>query len=173
MLNIDSVPRPFVKLFPNETPTHGILAAFLTHGDPQLLKEWDPWRRTWPSLQSFKDCLPMLWAEANSALLPPAITGTWNAFSGDPQDMDHDYESTYQNIIPQQRKRFRMAWERVLTVFPDTDWDTFAYNWLVINTRSFYYVPAEREVPLEWNDAVGLVPIADYFNHAENEVSRS
>lgn len=107
MLNIDSVPRSFVKLFPVETPIHGILAAFLTHGDPKLLKKWDTWRNTWPNLQSFRDCMPMLWAEANSALLPPSTTGSWNTFSGDPLVVDHNHETTYQNVLPQQQERLR------------------------------------------------------------------
>lgn len=63
MLTIDCVPRAFVELFPERTSIDGILAAFLTHGEPHILTKWDAWRRTWPSLQSFSDCMPILWLE--------------------------------------------------------------------------------------------------------------
>lgn len=182
MLTIDSVPRTFTELFPKRTPIHGILAAFLTHGESDFLEKWNAWHSTWPSLQSFKDSMPILWPEflqsskcmahkeigVDYGLLPPAFS-----FSGTISKIPlaNDTEQIYQNILENQKKRLQAAWECVLQQFPNTNWETFCYNWLIINTRSFYYVTSGQDEPEDWNDAVGLVPIADYFNHADDAVS--
>ncbi|KAJ6065264.1 hypothetical protein N7444_000917 [Penicillium canescens] len=142
MLTIDCVPREFVDRFPHEASIHGILAAFLTHGDAGLLDYWAAWRKIWPSRQHFQESLPVLWSES-------------------PGD-------TYQNVLGKQQKRLHDAWEHVLSVFPTTDWSLFSYHWLILNTRSFYYVSPGKEPPDDWNDAIGLVPFGDYLNHADN-----
>jgi hypothetical protein len=36
-----------------------------------------------------------------------------------------------------------------------------------VNTRSFYWIGLGQEAPEDPNDAMGLVPFADYFNHAD------
>ncbi|OJJ83430.1 uncharacterized protein ASPGLDRAFT_74880 [Aspergillus glaucus CBS 516.65] len=141
MLTIDSVPQTFTELFPKRTPIHRILAAFLTHGESYFLEKWNAWHSTWPSLQSFRDCMPILW---------PEFLQSSKIFS------------------KTKKKRIQIAWECVLQQFPDTNWEIFCYNWLIINTRSFYYVTPGQDEPEDWNDAVGLVPIADYFNHADD-----
>jgi hypothetical protein len=57
MLTIDRVPKSFVDRLPNATSTHAILAAFLTHGDTEELRELDPWRTVASSLFSiFRRC---------------------------------------------------------------------------------------------------------------------
>ncbi|KAL4918664.1 hypothetical protein BDW62DRAFT_200555 [Aspergillus aurantiobrunneus] len=179
MLTIDSIPQPFLERFPKETSIHGILAAFLTHGGSEALAKWDAWRTTLPTLQAFRDRMPLLWLENPLSsknldyqhsgmfnVLPPAASGVWNSISKDPEAGDTD--SVYQNILPKQQARLKRAWECTLRAFPDTDWDTFCHNWLIINTRSFYYVSPGTGDPEDWNDAVGLVPFADYFNHADD-----
>lgn len=181
MLTIDCVPKTFVELFPDSTSTHAILAAFLTHGDTSLLAKWKGWRDSWPDIQSFRSCMPISWGNplestlvdggelgTNHYPLPPAASGFWNVTEDD--STRNGPEDIYQNILPKQKRRMLSAWQCVLQAFPDTDWDLFSYHWFIINTRSFYYVTPGEEEPEDWNDAVGLVPIADYFNHASDEV---
>lgn len=183
MLTIDSVPKTFVELFPQETSIHGILAAYLTHGDASSLAKWKEWHDTWPDPQFFKDSMPVSWVSelqsASSAyqnsgtschLLPPAASGSWNTEGESTPSFKP--ETIYQNILPKQRKRLHSAWESILQAFPGTDWNTFRYHWFIVNTRSFYYVTPGKDEPEDWNDAVGLVPIADYFNHANDPVSQ-
>jgi hypothetical protein len=183
MLSIDSIPSSFVELFPSGTSIHGILAAYLTHGDPKTLKELDAWRNVWPSWQELEASTPILWPahlrrsnssfeeedESRPSLLPPSISGLWNSFEKVPVGVD--YDTRYQNMLAQEEKRLRHAWERVVTVFPETEWKTFTYYWLIINSRSFYYVSPGKEAPEDWNDAIAMVPYADYFNHEDNAVS--
>ncbi|PYH96201.1 ribosomal N-lysine methyltransferase [Aspergillus ellipticus CBS 707.79] len=182
MLTIDSIPGSFTSRFPPGTSIHGIMAAFLTHGDPALLAALDPWRKVWPSYEEFADCMPVLWPEhlrvSNSSyeptnseserkvLLPPSISGLWNSFSKEPVGVD--YDTRYQNLLSQQEKRLKDAWTHVRTAFPETKWETFAYYWCIINSRSFYYVSPGEDEPEDWNDAIGMVPFADYFNHVDD-----
>jgi hypothetical protein len=189
MLTIDSISPSFVELFPEQTPVQGILAAFLTCGDVGTLKKFDSWRKVLPGRSEFEECMPILWPErlrrSNSAfqtggettsssagvasLLPPSASGLWNSMRKRPVDVA--YESRYQNLLAQQEKRLQQAWKNVRSVFPDMDWDAFSLNWLILNTRSFYYVTPGEKRPEEWNDAIGLVPFADYFNHSDTGVS--
>ncbi|KAK9617800.1 hypothetical protein V6Z94_004856 [Aspergillus fumigatus] len=180
MITIDSIPATFTKQFPPGTSIHGILAAFLTEGDHEFLKRWDLWRKVWPSRKDFEDSMPILWPEelrrSNSEfqkapcerpfLLPPSASGIWNSFKT--SQRDRKFESKSQNLLAQQEKRLQDAWRNVLTVFPNMDWDKFSFHWLILNTRSFYYVKPGQEPPEDWNDAIGLVPFADYFNHSDD-----
>ncbi|PYH85959.1 ribosomal N-lysine methyltransferase [Aspergillus uvarum CBS 121591] len=190
MLTIDSIPASFVEQFPSGASIHCILAAFLSHGDASLLQELEPWRKVWPNFREFEDTMPVLWPEhlrrSNSAfekatsdsssetssstappsLLPPSISGLWNSFQQEPVGVD--YETRYQNLLAQQENRLQAAWAHVRKVYPEIEWSTFAYYWSVINSRSFYYVSPGKEEPEDWNDAIAMVPFADYFNHDDD-----
>lgn len=177
MLNIDSIPREFVDRFPSGTSIHGILAAFLTLGDPELLDRWALWRKIWPSQQDFHDSLPLLWPGTTGASsecqipLPPSFSSKWNSSLVSP--CGESDEDTYQNVLTHQAKRLQDSWEQVLHVFPNTDHAVFLYSWFILNTRSFYYISPTNGPPEDWNDAIGLVPFADYMNHTDNAVSTS
>lgn len=194
MLSIDSIPASFVNLFDGNISLHGLLAAFLTHGDPEILRKYDFWKATWPKLRDFEDGTPILWPKelggrglknspnktANSEhssrsspsetiTLPPSASGVWNTFRKKP--LVEEYQTKHQNLLVQQEKRLRDAWRDVTAVFPDTDWETFSYYWLIVNTRSFYYLMPGEEPPEDTNEAMAMVPFADYFNHIDSAVS--
>jgi hypothetical protein len=172
MFTIDSVPLSFVRRFSEGTSLHTILATFLTHGDPIVLKRWEIWRQVWPSRHDFEETLPLLWSKASPAsksLLPPSVSGSWSPSKKGA--VDTAYEHRYTDILSHQEKRLQDAWRDVVSVFPDTNWDIFSYNWLILNTRSFFYVSPGKSEPEDWNDAIALVPFADYFNHDDNAVS--
>jgi hypothetical protein len=175
MLNIDSIPREFVDRFPSGTSIHGILAAFLTLGDPKLLDRWALWRKIWPSQQDFDKSLPLMWPGTTGTSsdyqipLPPSFSGKWKSSLASP--CGENDEDTYQNVLTHQAKRLQDSWEQISRVCPYTDYSVFRYNWFILNTRSFYYVSPTSGPPKDWNDAVGLVPFADYMNHTDNAVS--
>lgn len=184
ILTLDHVPETFRTQFPEETGTQAILAAFLTHGDEDELEKYQLWFKTWPTRQDFEDSLPILWPKELGGLtwpespdpnlaslpnfLPPCISGQWNSIL--PGSRIKAYESEHQNLIAMQEHRLRKSWENVIAVVPDTDWRTFSYYWLILNTRSFYWVAPDQEPPEDRNNAMGLLPFADYFNHADIEV---
>lgn len=152
MITINSIPASFIKQFPTGTSVHGILAAFLTEGDYEFLKSWGLWRKIGQSRKDFEDSMPILWPEtlrrSNSEFqkspcerpfwLPPSASGIWNLFES--SQKDRKFEPKSQNLLAQQEKRLQDAWRNVLTVSPNMDWDKFSFHWLILNTRSFYYV---------------------------------
>lgn len=159
------------------------MAAYLTHGSEQELSKYDLWRKAWPTRQDFEDSLPMLWPTALGGLtwpdndpatrtqpnvLPPCISGRWNTIQKDPSTKK--YETEHQNLLAGQEQRLGKAWADVTTVLPETDWRSFSYHWLILNTRSFYWVAPDQEPPEDRNDAMALLPFADYFNHSDVEV---
>jgi hypothetical protein len=115
------------------------------------------------------------------ALLPPSISGLRNSMldplntpapnSQTNSEQSCPYETRYQNLLPRQEKRLYDTYYSIRSVFPETDWKAVAYNWAIINSRSFYYVSPGKNEPSDWNDAIGMVPFADYFNHRDDAVS--
>ncbi|CBF78584.1 hypothetical protein AN7340.2 [Aspergillus nidulans FGSC A4] len=112
------------------------------------------------------------------ALLPPSISGLRNSMldplntpapnSQTNSEQSCPYETRYQNLLPRQEKRLYDTYYSIRSVFPETDWKAVAYNWAIINSRSFYYVSPGKNEPSDWNDAIGMVPFADYFNHRDD-----
>lgn len=172
MLTIDSIPPSFVRLFPKGTSIHGTLAAFLAHGNPELLQKWNAWQAVWPPRHDFEESMPILWtqttSQGNPLRLPPAASGLWS--SPDKRPVNNQNDTRFTNLLPQQEERLHKAWKDVVSVFPKTDWDIFSYYWLILNTRSFYYVTPGKPDPDDWNDAIALVPFADYMNHSDDTV---
>ncbi|KAJ5210385.1 hypothetical protein N7472_000524 [Penicillium cf. griseofulvum] len=183
MLRVEDISSTFINKLPEDIAVHAVLAAYLTHGAPDELSKYELWRKSWPSRKDFEDSMPILWPTAlggpqlltskddaptdseQPCLLPPSLSGRWNSLHPSPKM--RKYSSDYQNIISQQAQRLRKAWTDVISAFPDTNWETFSYNWLIVNTRSFYWMGDGQETPEDPNDAMGLVPFADYFNHAD------
>ncbi|KAG2416683.1 hypothetical protein HFD88_007899 [Aspergillus terreus] len=178
MVNIDTIPESFVRRLPAGASKHAIIAAYLTLEAP---KDLDAWRNVWPQWADFEESMPILWpahlrrsaskyqeehVSRGPKILPPAASGLWNTFSNDP--LEDDPVKEYQDLLAQQEERLTCAWDNVVAAFPDTDWETFVYHWLIVNSRSFYYVSPGKDVG-EWVDALTLVPFADYFNHANDD----
>jgi hypothetical protein len=189
MLTVDDIPTSFTEKFPEDTAVQGLLAAYLTHGEPEQLSKYDLWRNSWPSRQDIKDSMPILWPAALGGaqwprgkddipassekpnFLPPSISGLWHTLQPGPRTRKH--ASDYQNILSGQTQRLSKAWMDVTSAYPETNWEEFSYHWLIVNTRSFYWVGKGQETPEDPNDAMGLVPFADYFNHADVAVRAS
>lgn len=185
ILTMDNIPASFKDQFPEGTAVQAIIAAYLTHGSEEELSRFGLWRKTWPTRQDFEYSLPMLWPTALGGLtwpdtdttassiktnvLPPCISGSWNFFEKDAATKK--YETVHQNIFAGQEQRLGKAWADVTAALPDTDWRSFSYHWLILNTRSFYWVGPDQEPPEDRNDAMALLPFADYFNHSDIEVS--
>ncbi|OJJ50617.1 hypothetical protein ASPZODRAFT_11482 [Penicilliopsis zonata CBS 506.65] len=174
MLTVDSIPASFVARFPDGTPVHAILAAFLMYGDAHILTKWTAWYTVWPSRDEFEECMPILWTDSSQSksslqsILPPSVSGRWNSLRKKRGWDTHPYETRYQNLLGQQEERLERCWKVIGSVFPEADWDAFSYYWLIVNTRSFYYVMPGMNPPEDWNDALALVPFADYFNHDDD-----
>ena len=160
----------------NGLTTHGLLASFLAFGGNEMLP-YAPWRATWPSLPDFEDSMPILWPKIlRGALhckcdsevckgdffpLPPAIGGQWATSAT---------KATYcpeSRLLHKQEQKLKKAWAIISRIFPNSSFETYAYNWLLVNTRSFYYeLPGLKTQPAR-EDRMVLCPLVDYFNHAD------
>jgi hypothetical protein len=181
MLTTRRIPLSFKRKFPKDIAVHALLAAFLTLGDKEDLQKYELWRQVWPTRQDFEDSMPLLWPQSlrgpnpcsdegagQMNLLPPSVSGAWNTLRK--RKNEHEYETSHQDLLAQQEQRLHKAWSSVVSVFPDVDWEIYSYNWLIVNTRSFYFLMPGQKPPEDRNDAMALLPFADYFNHSDVEV---
>lgn len=86
----------------------------------------------------------MTWDPALQALLPPAA----------------------QSLLQNQQKKFKLDWCTVSSAFPEISKEDYHYAWLVVNTRTFYWIFPNAKKKLATDDCMALSPFADYFNHA-------
>lgn len=187
ILSVDMIPSSFKAEFPEAIASHALIAAWLTHRGPEELKDGTLWYNTWPTRKDFEDTMPLLWPLSvggvewpgdksakphgvvqNPNIIPPGISGRWNTFQ---KKRIIRNEQDHQNLMVLQERRLHKAFDDVCSARPDTEWHTFSYFWLILNTRSFYWVGPDQEAPKDRNEALALVPFADYFNHADVEVS--
>ncbi|KAJ5252381.1 hypothetical protein N7489_002791 [Penicillium chrysogenum] len=162
MLRVEDIPSTFIDKLPENIAVQALLAAYLTHGAPDELSKYELWRKSWPSRKDFEDSMPILWPTVLGGPQLPSSTDNDRTDSEQPSFLPRQFQGS--GI---QSQRLRKAWTDVISAFPDTNWETFSYNWLIVNTRSFYWIGEGQETPEDPNDAMGLVPFADYFNHAD------
>lgn len=190
LLTVDTIPPASKAKFEGIT-VHGLLASFLTFGDESLFNRYAPWEAVWPSPQDFNEIMPLLWpkritgydegyyppTEADKAAtrigpyyslrpLPPALSGVWTSFYQIECDKRAE-KGESQGLLPKQERKLRQDFERVFSAIPDANFQKYTYYWLIVNTRSFYYIPPGGEVPRNRDDAMALCPFVDYFNHAD------
>ena len=155
---------------------HGLLASFLTYSKDQHDVRYDAWRNTWPSMDDFKESMPILWKSSCSRLpdllLPPTIRDP--CITGrDSAPVQESGRPTDAYLLAQQRVRLQRDWNAALGAVPDLDYEEFLYHWLVVNTRCFYYdLPLSMKVRSR-DDKMVLCPFIDLFNHADQGVSGS
>ena len=182
LLTVNSITKRFRVLHEGIT-VHGLLASFLAFSGSKS-SYYGPWAATWPSMEELRESMPILWScklnqmldpdgkssainhhhEASPLVLPPAIGGRWQFVSS----LSRVSEDV--GLLNRQARRFVADWNIVSRVFADKAWEDYAYYWLVVNTRSFYF-----ELPDAKNtrraDRMVMCPFVDYFNHNDHGVS--
>ncbi|KFY18350.1 hypothetical protein V493_08695 [Pseudogymnoascus sp. VKM F-4281 (FW-2241)] len=121
--------------------THGLLAADLSLDTSEARSRW---RDVLPSQEDFQTSMPILWPPLLQSFLPEAASA----------------------LFSNQIKKFELDWATVSSAIPSLTRDHYLYNWLVVNTRTFYYVPPGTKRKKDRNDCMALNPFADYFNHS-------
>lgn len=183
LLTTDSIPEHFKTLHKSIT-VHGLLASFLAFGGRET-SYYLPWKATWPSLQDFQESMPILWpellrgslhslghttfnfnTEQPSFLLPPAVGGKWTNL------LEYSDSRREAGLLDRQEKKLKADWGIVSKLFPNQSLEEYTYYWLIVHTRSLYYVNAKRGRPPEkHDDRMVLCPFIDYFNHQDHGVS--
>ena len=179
LLSIGSVPRPFRKSI-GKASVNGIIAAFLAFGGDEL-KQYDPWKASWPSMKDFQTSTPLLWpvhgrslmegtekGAGNSLPFPITIGGRWIH-----EQMQKTNRPDRSSILSRQKEKLNRDWALVSKAIPNADIEQYTYYWFVVNTRSFYYEFPDQKLPNLHDDRIVMVPYMDYFNHNEEGVSTS
>ena len=181
LLTINIIPEGFKKLHQGIT-VHGLLASYLAFGGPEISR-YSRWKHSWPSMQDFRESMPILWPslmrellendrntngrrENPAFILPPAISGQWAHYQMREYWKPRDTAPMYR-----QEKKLKADWEIVSQVFPDQTFPEYTYYWLVVNTRSFYFEVSGKETAQNHDDRMVLCPFVDYFNHSDHGVS--
>ncbi|KFY36733.1 hypothetical protein V495_07646 [Pseudogymnoascus sp. VKM F-4514 (FW-929)] len=120
---------------------HGLLAADLSLDTCEARSRW---RDVLPSQEDFQTSMPILWPPVLQGFLPEAASA----------------------LLSNQIKKFSLDWEVVSGAFPDLTRDHYMYNWLIVNTRTFYYTTPGAKRKKDPKDCMTLNPFADYFNHS-------
>jgi len=66
--------------------------------------------------------LPLLWNTELQRLLPEAS----------------------QALLKNQKKKLSLDWVAVSKAFPEMEYEKYLYNWLVVNTRTFYFLDPKK-----------------------------
>ena len=139
--SLHTVPEHISRKLPSDTSIHALLAADLTIN---AMAELSLWRDSLPTLADFSTGIPLMWDKKLQDLLPKPA----------------------RELLENQQGNFNRDWARVTKAFPHLQREDYLHNWLIVNTRSFYYCTPQMELytPV---DRLALVPIADLFNHAD------
>ena len=140
---VKTVPKCISK--PIDTITvNGLLAIELAMDESEVRA---PWRAVLPTKNDFEESMPVMWHPSLQALLPP--------------------ESI--SLLENQKKKISFDWTAVSTAFPTLSYDLYLHNWLIVSTRTFYYTSPKIKAnkPLNRDDCLALIPLADDFNHAD------
>ena len=123
---------------------HGLLAANLALDASEF---YAPWRTVLPTSEDIKESMPLLWPPQLQALLPVASA----------------------SLLFNQQRKLSADWTAVSAAFPTLSYETYVYNWLLVNTRTFYFTSPKIKLkkPINRDDCLALSPFADYFNHAD------
>jgi hypothetical protein len=136
---------------------YGTIAAAFTINHENEERWWKLWQNVWPSREEFKTNIPICWTRVEQDLLPPAARA----------------------LLKHQQEKYELDFETVKAKIPEHLLDWYLYYWLIVDTRCFYWIyfkrfrdEAKKGRKLARDECLALVPWGDYFNHAEQGVSR-
>jgi hypothetical protein len=100
--------------------THALLAAELSL---DVSPRFALWRSVLPSLSEFQESLPLMWHQDLQFLLPSAA----------------------KTLLENQKRKLKLDWDIILKAFPEIEYGEFAYRWMIVNTRTFYYLSSKNK----------------------------
>ncbi|KAK0656474.1 SET domain-containing protein [Cercophora newfieldiana] len=145
--SIETVPKTLSKSYPKDAPVHGLLAATLTLDTTPTFTAWNA---VVPTASDLTSSLPLAWDPTLHPYLPPAAS----------------------SLLQKQLTKFTSDHSIFLSSSPahsDIPKSTYLYNWLLVNTRTFYHETAKtKRLRLRPEDRMVLQPVADLFNHSSS-----
>lgn len=156
----DTVPTAIVASLPKDVTVHGLLAADLALNKTANETRYSKWQAVVPTIEDIQQSMPLTWPASLQSLLPAAAS----------------------QLLAKQRAKFDKDWDTVSAAFPiegkgkgkgggvskECTRDEYMQAWLLVNTRTFYFVtPKTEKLPKE--DHMALQPVADLFNHTDRD----
>ncbi|KAF2021586.1 SET domain-containing protein [Aaosphaeria arxii CBS 175.79] len=153
-----TVTAPTVRAckLPQNVTVHGKLAAFLAMQYHNADSDHRLWQGVWPKEEEFRSILPYYWPKSLQEYIPHAG----------------------KVLLIKQQQKLDKDWQTLRAQLqPSVDRDLFAYTWLIVNTRTFYWeypdlpnshprLPKKR-FQLTADDCYAMCPFMDYFNHSD------
>ncbi|KAG6367466.1 hypothetical protein INS49_001656 [Diaporthe citri] len=156
----DTVPTTIVSSLPKDVTVHGLLAADLALNKAANDTKYSKWQAVVPTIEDIQQSMPLTWPASLQSLLPAGAS----------------------KLLEKQRVKFDKDWDTVSAAFPiegkgkakggvvskECTRDEYMHAWLLVNTRTFYFVtPKTERLPKE--DHMALQPVADLFNHIDRD----
>ncbi|KAE9372392.1 SET domain-containing protein [Stipitochalara longipes BDJ] len=142
-----TVPKSLTRALPKTSTIHSLLATDLLVDTSSARA---PWHAVLPSPLDFATSMPLLWHLTLQSLLP----------------------ATAAKLLANQQRKLKLDWAAVSKAFPNIKYEDYIYRWLIINTRTFYFLsplPAHQKLhPSNRDDCMAQSPFADYFNHTSS-----
>ncbi|CAJ2504544.1 Uu.00g119380.m01.CDS01 [Anthostomella pinea] len=138
--SISTVPKAITRKLPNTITVHGLLAADLAL---DKTAKYDLWNAVCPSPDDLTS-MPLVWPAELQALLPQAA----------------------RELLSKQQAKFVRDWSAVSEAYPNLEETGYRYAWMLVNTRTFYYLNSKLEKRGK-DDHMCLQPVADLFNHGD------
>jgi hypothetical protein len=160
----ETVHKTIVASLPKEVTVHGLLAADLALNAAANDSKYSRWQAVVPTVRDMQQSMPLAWPTSLQSLLPAAAS----------------------QLLDKQRAKFDKDWAILSAAFPiegegsgktkgrtkggavrkECTRDEYLHAWLLVNTRTFYFVsPRTEKLPKE--DHMALQPVADLFNHTD------
>jgi hypothetical protein len=129
---VHTVPKSVSKAIGPIT-VHGLLAAELSlDTSPRFAL----WQAVLPTREDFAESMPLLWDTKLQELLPEAAKA----------------------LLENQKKKLALDWAAVFAAYPELEYENYLHNWLIVNTRTFYFVePKSKKQPAPDDCMVSLI----------------
>ncbi|KAK7739001.1 hypothetical protein SLS53_005897 [Cytospora paraplurivora] len=172
----DTVPPTITKSLPKDITIHGLLAADLALNKPANSTKYAKWQAVVPSREDILQSMPLTWPPSLQSQLPTAAK---RMLDKQRAKFERDWAHV-SAALPTIQSRAAAARPPkggssdggsggspgVAVEAACTTRDEYLHAWLLVNTRTFYFVtPRTERLPKE--DHMVLQPVADLFNHTD------
>ncbi|CZR58438.1 uncharacterized protein PAC_08330 [Phialocephala subalpina] len=140
---VHTLPKSLQPLAKSAPTIHGLLALMLVL---DTTPKFSLWSAVLPTDSDFQSTMPLHYPPSLQDLLP----------------------TSSKTLLAHQKEKLLADWEFASSHYPKIPYEDYLYAWLLVNTRTFYFVsPSPGAVtPKNHDDCMALNPFADYFNHS-------
>ncbi|PSR83846.1 hypothetical protein BD289DRAFT_506428 [Coniella lustricola] len=166
----------------NSFTVHGLLAADLTLNTPANTHTYAKWAAVVPTWADLQLVMPLVWPASLQALLP---TTAAKLLAEQREKFERDWAIVSAAFPFPSRVSGRGSASASASngdanendptataggsIAPTCTKQEYLYAWLLVNTRTFYFVTPQTAKELPKADHMALQPVADLFNHTDRD----